>query len=1066
VAGGSTSAPTISSFTPTIANAGAAVAISGTGFQTNLVNDKITINGLAFKTTAATATTLNTVIPTGVGSGKIKVTTPYGSATSATSIIIPPSTILSTDVIANAQLTVDGAAQSLAITTANKVGVALFDGTQNDYITIDVSNFVVNPTGGSVTYEVYKPDNSLLVSGTIYATATSIHLPLLPRTGTYAVYFKPGTSTVTLSIAVSHDPVVVTDGTAVAESINQTGQTTRLSFNATAGQNLGLGITGLTLSPTTSTHAAVNVYNSVGTQVGYLTCYTSYTANGGCGINLQNMAAGSYSIVVTPAYGATGSFTATLSSDVTGTLTSGTAYNLNLTRAGQNGRLTFSGTAGDSLGVNIVALVTSPASQSAYVYVLKPDGTTLGSVTATTTSGGYINLGSLPTTGTYTVFVDPSYAVTASMQVTAAPGVALVTDGASPTVTLNTAGQVGRLTFNATAGQNLGLGITGLTLTPSSSSAASVYIYKPDGSYLTNSTCYTSSTASGGCGFNLSKVPVSGSYSIVVTPESGGTGSFTATLSSDVTGTLTSGTAYNLNLARAGQNGRLTFSGTAGDSVGVNITTLVTSPSSQTTNVSVIKPDGTTLGPVTTSTSGGYIDLGSLPTTGTYTVFVDPSYAVTASMQVTVDPGVALVTDGASPTITLNTAGQVGRLTFNATAGQNLGLGITGLTLTQYGAIVNIYKPDGSSLISSSCTAASGGCGFNLSNVPVSGSYSIVVTPESGGTGSFTATLSSDVTGTLTSGTAYNLNLARAGQNGRLTFSGTAGGSVGVNIAALVTNPSSQTAYVTVLKPDGTTLDSVSTTTSGGYINLGSLPTTGTYTVFVDPSYAVTASMQVTVAPGVALVTDGASPTITLNTAGQVGRLTFNATAGQNLGLGITGLTLTPSSSSYAYVAVYEPDGTTLKDGTCYTSYTASGGCGFNLSNVPVSGTYSILVQPYDGGTGSFTATLSSDVTGTLTSGTAYNLNLTRAGQNGRLTFSGTAATNRTITMASITSNPAGQTVSFTIYKPDGSLFSSVSTSASTYTLKLTNLPATGNYTLFVDTYYAQTETMSITLSQ
>uniref|UniRef100_UPI001CB971BF hypothetical protein n=1 Tax=Sulfuriferula thiophila TaxID=1781211 RepID=UPI001CB971BF len=240
---------------------------------------------------------------------------------------------------------------------------------------------------------------------------------------------------------------------------------------------------------------------------------------------------------------------------------------------------------------------------------------------------------------------------------------------------------------------------------------------------------------------------------------------------------------------------------------------------------------------------------------------------------------------------------------------------------------------------------------------------------------------------------------------------------------------------------------------------------TGTYTVFVDPNYAVTASMQVTVDPGIALVADGASPIVTLNTTGQSGRLIFNATEGQNLGLGITGLTLTPTGSSFAYVTVYKPDGTALLGTSCSTSSTASGGCGFNLSNVPVTGTYSIVVTPYVGGTGSFTATLSTDATGTLTSGTAYNLNLTRAGQNGRLTFSGTAATNRTITMTSIISNPASQTVYFYIYKPDGSLWTSAGTSGSTYTWNLTSLPATGNYTLYVDPYYGQTETMSITLS-
>ena len=114
---------------------------------------------------------------------------------------------------------------------------------------------------------------------------------------------------------------------------------------------------------------------------------------------------------------------------------------------------------------------------------------------------------------------------------------------------------------------------------------------------------------------------------------------------------------------------------------------------------------------------------------------------------------------------------------------------------------------------------------------------------------------------------------------------------------------------------------------------------------------------------------------------------------------------------------------------------------------------------------GSFTATLSSDATGALTAGTAFNLSLSRAGQNGSLTFTGTIGTSPTLTFSPISTNPAGQYMYFTVYQPNGTLFSSISTSGTSATLPLTSLPATGTYTLFVNPSYAATATLSVTLS-
>jgi hypothetical protein len=74
-----TPAPTITSFTPDEAKEGADVTITGTNLGTAT---KVEFNGTSATITSKAATTLEVKVPTGATSGKIKVTTPGGSATS------------------------------------------------------------------------------------------------------------------------------------------------------------------------------------------------------------------------------------------------------------------------------------------------------------------------------------------------------------------------------------------------------------------------------------------------------------------------------------------------------------------------------------------------------------------------------------------------------------------------------------------------------------------------------------------------------------------------------------------------------------------------------------------------------------------------------------------------------------------------------------------------------------------------------------------------------------------------------------------------------------------------
>jgi hypothetical protein len=70
---------------------------------------------------------------------------------------------------------------------------------------------------------------------------------------------------------------------------------------------------------------------------------------------------------------------------------------------GENGNITFSGTSGQLVTVRIVGSTFSCVT----VALVKPDGTNL---TSTFTCGGTFNLAqqTLPTTGTYTIKVDPN----------------------------------------------------------------------------------------------------------------------------------------------------------------------------------------------------------------------------------------------------------------------------------------------------------------------------------------------------------------------------------------------------------------------------------------------------------------------------------------------------------------------------------------------------------------------------------------------------------------------------------------------------------------------------------
>jgi lipid-binding SYLF domain-containing protein len=346
-------------------------------------------------------------------------------------------------------------------------------------------------------------------------------------------------------------------------------------------------------------------------------------------------------------------------------------------------------------------------------------------------------------------------------------------------------------------------------------------------------------------------VPVTGTYTVLVDPGGTAIGSVTLQLNtfSDLSGTITIGTPLTVTTTGAGQNARYTFSATLGQQISLTITNS-TYTGCIALNTSILKPDGTTLGSTGTCGSSAFIDSMTVPTTGTYTVLVDPGGTATGSVTLqlnTFSDISGTITIGTPLTVTTTGAGQNARYTFSATAGQQISLTMTSSTYTGCIALnTSILKPDGTTLGS---TGICGATGFiDSMTVPVTGTYTVFVNPGGTATGSVMLLLNTftDISGTITPGTPLSVTTTTAGQNARFTFSGTAGQQASFSL----TN-STYTGCIalntSILKPDGTTLNSTGICGASGSAGPTALSTTGTYTVLVDPGGTGTGSVTVTV---------------------------------------------------------------------------------------------------------------------------------------------------------------------------------------------------------------------------
>jgi subtilisin family serine protease len=422
----------------------------------------------------------------------------------------------------------------------------------------------------------------------------------------------------------------------------------------------------------------------------------------------------------------------------------------------ENARLAFDGTAGQRISLKLtdVSIGTSSYS-SAKVSVLKPDGTALVAPTSFGTSGGFLDVKTLPVDGRYTILIDPQSSATGSATVTlydVPPDVATTISpgGADASVAVDIPGQNARLVFDGAAGQRVSLKLTDVSIGTSSYSSAKVSVLKPDGTALVAPTSFGTS----GGFLDVKTLPVGGSYAIVIDPQSNAVGSATVTLYDvppDAAGSITpGGSPASLGTTVPGQNGRLTFNGTAGRRISLRLTDVTIGTSGfSSAKISILNPSGTTLvGPTSFGTSGAFLDVEALAFTGTYTIVIDPQSNAVGTVTVTLydvppDASASLAVGGAAATISMVVPGQNGSATFAGATGQRVNLRLSNVTIgtsSYSSAKVSILNPSGSTLLSPTNFGTSGKT--IAVQLPASGTYRIVVDPQGAATGAATLALS------------------------------------------------------------------------------------------------------------------------------------------------------------------------------------------------------------------------------------------------------------------------------------------------------------------------------------
>lgn len=713
------------------------MTISGTNFDSTATNDSVKFNVAYAPPISATATTISAKVPTNATSGHLSVGTPAGKAVTSSYFFIPPSPYQVSDVAFTGQVSFPGAT-TVPVASASTIELLVFDGVQGQRLSMIAAGSTSGACGGIAgvfKVSIFNPNGSTLIPETGNCGGALSGPVTLTMTGTYTVLIASGGPVGNMSITLYNDPpdfagTIVAGGATVPMSLSAPGMTGSLTFNGTQNQVVSLDVSLNYTGPCGGIAGvfAVSILRPDGlTLSSFGTCGSFYVDRTTLPIT------GTYKIVVDPPNGITPNINITLYNvlDFHGTIpVNGSATPVPISIPGQSGYMTFSGTAGQQVSLNISAAMSGCCLT---VSILNPDLSTLTTTRAQTTQ--YLDATTLPTTGTYTILLDPDSnsigTITLNLYNATTTTGTIVAGGSPVTAHIAAPGQNAAFTFSATAGQRVSLQADQNGIT----STAYVSIQNPALPALTAGQNYDVrmeyfQNGSGSLAA-LKWLSLSTPKQIIpqtqLTPPGGAAGTG---LKGDYYDEITLSGGPNLTRTDATVNFNWNGGSPGGSLSGSNFsarwTGQVQAQYSEQYTFCTNTDDGTRLwvngylvidhwanqdatewcsstptnlaAPLGIGPGGGFIDTVTIPITGTYTVYVNPQDTGTGDIRLTLiavpaDVTATITPGGFSVPLSTNVAGQNGTLTFSGTAGQRVSLQATGTPTFSNLSIVNPLIP-------------------------------------------------------------------------------------------------------------------------------------------------------------------------------------------------------------------------------------------------------------------------------------------------------------------------------------------------------------------------------------
>ncbi|MGC4797213.1 IPT/TIG domain-containing protein [Micromonospora saelicesensis] len=883
---------------------------------------------------------------------------------------------------------------------------------------------------GRVSVGLLGPDRSVVASPQSVYTSAFIEPVSLAAPGTYAVTVDPAAAaTGSASVQVYDvptDPVLTTTpGTPVNAAVAVPGQNIRVQFPGSAGRRLSLRVPAHTYG---SGNVSIGVRKPDGTAL--ITSQAVYSSLFVEPVSLP--VDGTYIVTVDPIGAATGAATVEIhdvpaTPDVPATI-GGAAVTVSTSAPGQNGSVTFRAAAGQRISVQLSG--SSYGSSGARASLIAADGAVV--VAPVTLGAAGVLLGPVTTTaGIYTVLVDPQGSVVGQVTVRVNDSSEIVLSatpsGGPVTVATTAAGQNATVRFPGSAGQRIFVTVTGSTY--GGSSNLSVSLRAPDGTVLAGPTA----VGTGEVNFDSRVLSASGDHSVLVDPQGSATGQVKVEVllvADNTTSTaVVGGGPVTLPMTAVGQDAVVTFTAGAGQRVAI-LASDSTYPLGR-ARATIIAPDGSVVFAATTlNSTSTFWDPVGLPTAGTYRILIDPQgstvgrlairlYAVPADATVTSAPG------GPRAAVTTTVPGQTARVTFAARTEQRIAARIqrTGSTGT---VDVRLTAPSGAVLDSRSMYGTS--LDLMPTAIPVAGTYTLVVDPQSTGVGDFTVQIFAvpdDVTVVATlGGPPVVAQTFQPGQTAAVTFTGNVG-----DRALVIVKPRSGTdsdttsdwVYLDLNDPDGDLLDSGMIFTDSEHV-LGpvTLNVNGSYSLLIDPTGTRFGQFDVQIlrvpaTTSIPVITDGAAQLVAVDKPGAVGSVSFTGAAGARISLLITDSEWFRNgiSDSWLTVSLVDAAGDVLDTGTIV------GEGFFDPITLPAAGTYRVLVDPNGAAVGSAKVavySVAADVTLPVTlNGSIASIQIA-PGQVAAATFSASADLQ---VRAAVVNAPGRAEV--TVLRPDGS---------------------------------------------